>query len=256
MRDILLGEPGFDVDLAVEGDGPAFAQALAKELGGRVAAPRRVRHGRRRVRRRRARRRGHRAPRALRRAGGAADRRAVDDPGRPLPPRLHHQRDGGRARRARPRPARRPVRGQARPGREDDPRAPRRLVRRRPDADLPGASLREPLRLRAGRAHRRPGPRGDRVAASWGGSRRLGCATSSCCCSTSRGPTASFARLARARRRSRDPPGPRGRRGRRERCSSACGAARPLRPRDPVLAPRPRGACARHPTSRGRGSTA
>ena len=36
MRDILLGEPGFDVDLAVEGDGQAFAQALARELGGRV----------------------------------------------------------------------------------------------------------------------------------------------------------------------------------------------------------------------------
>ena len=36
VRDILLGEPGFDVDLAVEGDGPAFAQALAAELGGRA----------------------------------------------------------------------------------------------------------------------------------------------------------------------------------------------------------------------------
>jgi tRNA nucleotidyltransferase (CCA-adding enzyme) len=36
VRDILLGEPGFDVDLAVEGDGPAFAQALARELGGRA----------------------------------------------------------------------------------------------------------------------------------------------------------------------------------------------------------------------------
>jgi tRNA nucleotidyltransferase (CCA-adding enzyme) len=36
VRDILLGEPGFDVDLAVEGDGPAFAQTLARELGGRA----------------------------------------------------------------------------------------------------------------------------------------------------------------------------------------------------------------------------
>jgi tRNA nucleotidyltransferase (CCA-adding enzyme) len=36
VRDILLGEPGFDVDLAVEGDGQAFAQALAQELGGRA----------------------------------------------------------------------------------------------------------------------------------------------------------------------------------------------------------------------------
>ena len=36
VRDLLLGEPGFDVDLAVEGDGQLFARALAAELGGRV----------------------------------------------------------------------------------------------------------------------------------------------------------------------------------------------------------------------------
>jgi tRNA nucleotidyltransferase (CCA-adding enzyme) len=36
VRDLLLGEPGFDVDLAVEGDGQAFARALAAELGGRL----------------------------------------------------------------------------------------------------------------------------------------------------------------------------------------------------------------------------
>jgi tRNA nucleotidyltransferase (CCA-adding enzyme) len=36
VRDILLGEPGFDVDLAVEGDGQTFAEALARELGGRA----------------------------------------------------------------------------------------------------------------------------------------------------------------------------------------------------------------------------
>jgi tRNA nucleotidyltransferase (CCA-adding enzyme) len=36
VRDLLLGEPGFDVDLAVEGDGRAFARALAEELGGRL----------------------------------------------------------------------------------------------------------------------------------------------------------------------------------------------------------------------------
>jgi tRNA nucleotidyltransferase (CCA-adding enzyme) len=36
VRDILLGERGFDVDLAVEGDGVQFAQALARRLGGRV----------------------------------------------------------------------------------------------------------------------------------------------------------------------------------------------------------------------------
>ena len=36
VRDILLGEKGFDVDIAVEGDAIALAQALADELGGRV----------------------------------------------------------------------------------------------------------------------------------------------------------------------------------------------------------------------------
>lgn len=36
VRDILLGEPGFDVDVAVEGDAIAFARALAQALGGRV----------------------------------------------------------------------------------------------------------------------------------------------------------------------------------------------------------------------------
>src|SRR4051794_8283145 len=38
VRDLLLGEPGFDIDLAVEGDGQAFARALAAELGGRATA--------------------------------------------------------------------------------------------------------------------------------------------------------------------------------------------------------------------------
>ena len=38
VRDILLGEPGFDVDIAVEGDAIALARALAKALGGRVRA--------------------------------------------------------------------------------------------------------------------------------------------------------------------------------------------------------------------------
>jgi tRNA nucleotidyltransferase (CCA-adding enzyme) len=36
IRDILLGEAGFDVDIAVEGDAIAFARALADALGGRV----------------------------------------------------------------------------------------------------------------------------------------------------------------------------------------------------------------------------
>src|SRR5919198_666640 len=40
VRDILLGEPNFDVDVAVEGDAVAFAEALAEALGGRVRAHR------------------------------------------------------------------------------------------------------------------------------------------------------------------------------------------------------------------------
>jgi tRNA nucleotidyltransferase (CCA-adding enzyme) len=36
VRDLLLGEPGFDVDLAVEGDGIAFATELAVRLRGHV----------------------------------------------------------------------------------------------------------------------------------------------------------------------------------------------------------------------------
>jgi tRNA nucleotidyltransferase (CCA-adding enzyme) len=40
VRDILLGERNFDVDIAVEGDAIAFAQALADALGGRVRAHR------------------------------------------------------------------------------------------------------------------------------------------------------------------------------------------------------------------------
>ncbi len=38
VRDLLLGEPSFDVDLAVEGDGVAFAERLAGLLGGRMHA--------------------------------------------------------------------------------------------------------------------------------------------------------------------------------------------------------------------------
>ena len=36
VRDILLGEEGFDVDVAVEGDAIALAERLARELGGRA----------------------------------------------------------------------------------------------------------------------------------------------------------------------------------------------------------------------------
>jgi tRNA nucleotidyltransferase (CCA-adding enzyme) len=41
VRDLLLGEESFDVDIAVEGDAIAFAYELAKELGGRATPHRR-----------------------------------------------------------------------------------------------------------------------------------------------------------------------------------------------------------------------
>jgi tRNA nucleotidyltransferase (CCA-adding enzyme) len=40
VRDILLGEPNFDVDIAVEGDAIALARSVADALGGRVRAHR------------------------------------------------------------------------------------------------------------------------------------------------------------------------------------------------------------------------
>jgi tRNA nucleotidyltransferase (CCA-adding enzyme) len=36
VRDVLMGEPAFDLDVAVEGDGIAFGRALAEALGGRA----------------------------------------------------------------------------------------------------------------------------------------------------------------------------------------------------------------------------
>lgn len=36
VRDLLLGLPNFDIDIVVEGDGPDFAQNLARQLGGRA----------------------------------------------------------------------------------------------------------------------------------------------------------------------------------------------------------------------------
>ena len=41
VRDLLLGQPNFDVDLVVEGDAIRLAQALAQRLGGRVRSHRR-----------------------------------------------------------------------------------------------------------------------------------------------------------------------------------------------------------------------
>ncbi|MFP4213731.1 MAG: CBS domain-containing protein [Desulfohalobiaceae bacterium] len=43
VRDILLQRPNLDIDLVVEGDGIAFAQALARSLGGRIRAHKKFR---------------------------------------------------------------------------------------------------------------------------------------------------------------------------------------------------------------------
>ena len=115
VRDILLREPGFDVDLAVEGDGQAFAQALAQELAG--SASRMTPSARPSSSTATASTSTWSPP-----AASVTTRRrccrpsSLRRPGRPLPPRFRHQRDGGRADGRGRRPARRPVRGQARPG--------------------------------------------------------------------------------------------------------------------------------------------
>ena len=237
VRDILLGERSFDVDIAVEGDAIALAQALADALGGRVRAHEQVRHGRRALRRRRARRRRHGPHGVLRRAGGAADGRARLDPRGPLPARLHDQRDGRLAQGRRLRPARRPLRRAARPRGEDDPRPPQPLVHRRPDADLPRDPLREPLRLPDGRAHasgsraglHRDGPRrrplvGAAARRARGAARRGRASSTRSCGSPSSAPTRAIhphlaadeeavallappARAARPLRARRSPPG-------------------------------------------------
>ena len=43
VRDLLLGRSNLDVDLVVEGDGPSFAEILAKNLGGRAKVHRKFR---------------------------------------------------------------------------------------------------------------------------------------------------------------------------------------------------------------------
>ena len=65
MRDILLGEPNFDVDVVVEGDAIALAAALAEQLGGPCPLAPAVRNRGRGLRRRGARRRRDRAQRDL-----------------------------------------------------------------------------------------------------------------------------------------------------------------------------------------------
>ena len=109
VRDLLLDQPNADVDIAVEGDGIAFATRLAAELGGRVRAHRKFKTAVvllppdvlgeapawvRAVRRAVPRGRGHHPHRVLRPSGRAAPRGARLHPPGPVPARFHHQRHG------------------------------------------------------------------------------------------------------------------------------------------------------------------
>ena len=236
VRDILLGEPGFDVDLAVEGDGQAFAQALAAELAGSVQphdafGTAVVDYGEANT--------STWSPLA---ASATTRRRALptvepstiqDDLFRrdfainAMASRLTGEAAGGSSTRSR-------AGATSRRRRSACSTTARSSTTRR---GLPGASLREPLRLRAGRAHRRARPRGDRVRPR-GPLSPADCATSSCCCSTSLGRSKLLRPLAElGADRAIHPP--RGRRARVTLFDAPAGATRPLRPRDSVVAPRP-----------------
>ena len=95
VRDILLGEPNFDVDVVVEGDAIALAHALAGQLEGRARAHRHfgtavVLYGDdERVDVVTARSETYHAPAVAPRGRAGVDRRG------PAPPRLHDQRHGG-----------------------------------------------------------------------------------------------------------------------------------------------------------------
>ena len=183
MRDILLGEQSFDVDIAVEGDAIELADGAGGGAGRPRPAAREVRHGGRALRRRRPHRRRHDAHRVLRRAGRAADGRARDDPRGPLPPRLHDQRDGRLAQGRRPRPPRRPLR---RPRRPRGGRRSASCTTSRSSTTRRGSSARSATRTGTASGWTST-PRGSPGAASrWGSSatsRRRAFATSSCCCS-------------------------------------------------------------------------
>ena len=154
VRDILLGRPNFDVDVAVEGDAIEFARTLASELGGRCHP-----HGQfgtavvhygegKHVDAVTARREVYATPAALpavERAGIQEDLFRRDFTINAMALSLKAPGHGELVD---------PYGGQADLDQGVDPRPPRRVVRRRPDAHLPRGALREPVRLSDGRAHR------------------------------------------------------------------------------------------------------
>ena len=255
VRDLLLGEPGFDVDLAVEGDGQAFARALATGAR-RPGQPHDafgtavVEYGDgERVDVVTARRERYEAPAALPtvepstieddlfRRDFTINAMAVALDGRAAG-RLVDPFEGRRDLEAKtirvlhdgsfvddPTRIFRALRYASRYGFELDEHTDA-LAREAIEAGLVGRL--SPARLRDELVLLLDEPQAER----------------------------SLARLERARRRPGDPPCPRRRRGGACAVPAPAGAARPLRPRDPVVAARPRRAGARRRASRGPGSTA
>ena len=154
VRDILLGEKGADIDLAVEGDAISFAYVLADALGGRVTphptfgtAIVSYADGERIdvVTTRRE---------SYRLAWSSSHGRARRARSRSAATGFHDERDGCVARARRPRFALRSVRRSRRSRERRGSRAPRRVVRGRPDADPARHHVRGAVRISVRRAHR------------------------------------------------------------------------------------------------------
>ena len=166
LRDILLGEESFDIDIAVEGDAIAFARSLAAALGGRFTPHDKfgtaiVSYGDGGA----TRRRDH-ANRVLRLTWRASDGRARGAARGPPAPRLHDQRDGGVPQARGFRAPGGSLRRTVGPGSARAQGAAQPLFHRRPDEDLPRDPLRGTLRSPLRRPHdepragvRRDGPR-------------------------------------------------------------------------------------------------
>ena len=166
LRDILLGEESFDIDIAVEGDAIAFARSLAAALGGRFTPHDKfgtaiVSYGDGGA----TRRRDH-ANRVLRLTWRASDGRARGAARGPPAPRLHDQRDGGVPQARGFRAPGGSLRRTVGPGSACAQGAAQPLFHRRPDEDLPRDPLRGTLRSPLRRPHdepragvRRDGPR-------------------------------------------------------------------------------------------------
>ena len=154
VRDMLLARPNLDIDVVIEGDGIAFAEKVAERVGVRLKVHRRfgtavIPFSRElHVDVASARAEYYTRPGALPTVERSSLRQDL------LPPRLHHQRDGGVPRPRVLRRDRRPVRGSQRSGRRHRARAARAVVRRRPHARAAGRAVRDALRVRDGRADR------------------------------------------------------------------------------------------------------